>query len=880
VAVAWPLVGRDEELAFLRRSLESKEAGGVVVAGPPGVGKTRLAREAATGLAGVVVEWTGATPASASIPFGAFAHLLPDFDEGSTFDRLRLLRAVETSLLRRADGRPLVLAVDDAQWLDPGACALIHGLVQRAVGHVLLTLRVGERTADPLVALWKDGLIERLELQPLTRPDVEALLAAVLDGPIEPATRRRFWQLCQGNALYLREVVLDAQERAALRQLDGVWTCTSRFQPSTRLVSILEERLGRVSPAGRTVLDHLAVGEPLPLDIIEMLCGAEGLAETEAAALTVVDGEDHASVHLSHPLHAEVLRSEMSTMSRRDVMERLADAFEHTRATSRAELLRVASWRLESRSAADAGLFKDAAQIANAMFDYALAERLARRAIELGGGASAALALGDALNHQGRGGEAQEVLTPLSDLEMSDEVRAEVAVARYFGLTVQGGFRSEFESVLLEAERRVAAPELRAFLRAQRATLLAFAGRLDDGIALAAPTDDAEVDEISRLRGVSALGGAWICAGKPESAAALAGEMFDPAVRHRDDLPQSLLWVVTIRLSALVTAGRLDEADDFIEFMDAATAAVGASVESFTFLAFARGLVALQRGRARTARRTLRESVASMRQTAIWQHLPFPLAHLVEACALAGDADGAVAAVREADDLVESVAIYEGIVRRARGWAALAQGQRSSAVERVLEAAEWAEAHGQRYAQLRALHDAIRFGEERHAPEAVVALGAGVEGPLARGLQAHAAAMVSGDGARLDGAATELEQTGAFLLAAEAAAHASAAYERVGLLGRRDRSLARARTLAATCEGARTPVLDDLDAPLPLTTREREVVRLAATGLSARAIAERLFISTRTAEGHLHRAYSKLGVSDRHGLNRVLRTGDADDARQ
>ena len=51
-----------------------------------------------------------------------------------------------------------------------------------------------------------------------------------------------------------------------------------------------------------------------------------------------------------------------------------------------------------------------------------------------------------------------------------------------------------------------------------------------------------------------------------------------------------------------------------------------------------------------------------------------------------------------------------------------------------------------------------------------------------------------------------------------------------------------------------------------LSRREEEIARLAARGLSNRGTAERLFVSVRTVEGHLHRLYAKLGVSDRSEL--------------
>jgi DNA-binding CsgD family transcriptional regulator len=56
--------------------------------------------------------------------------------------------------------------------------------------------------------------------------------------------------------------------------------------------------------------------------------------------------------------------------------------------------------------------------------------------------------------------------------------------------------------------------------------------------------------------------------------------------------------------------------------------------------------------------------------------------------------------------------------------------------------------------------------------------------------------------------------------------------------------------------------------PGSLTPRELEVARLAAAGYSAREIGERLFIGERTVEGHLARAYAKLGVASKMELSR------------
>jgi DNA-binding CsgD family transcriptional regulator len=868
--VSWPLVGRAEELDLVREVLRGESFSGVVIAGEMGVGKTRLAREAVASLEGeLVVHWAAATPATASIPFGALASLLPELDVSSGDDRLRLLRKVAAALAERAAGQPLLLVVDDAHWLDPGAAALVHQLVVTRTARVLLTVRVGETVPEAVVASWKDGYTERLELQPLGALDVETLVAAALDRQVDATTLRRLWSLTRGMPLFLRELLGGALESGAFTERDGVWTWTGPVDASTRLSEILEGRFARVGPAGRSVLDHLAVGEPLGADTLVALCGRDGVAEAERAGLAMIQDREDGEVRLAHPLHAEALRSAMGTVERRRVMARLADALEPRAGSSPAVLLRVAAWRLDSGTDAPAEVFTRAAETANALYDHILAERLARRAVAGGDTVRGSLALGDALNRQGRSLEGLAVLEGVASLTETDQDHAAVAIARYFGFTTEYGFRAEFEEVLLAAEARIRDPTLLAFLRAQQATLLCFAGRLDDAVALASGSVHDELSELSELRAVPALGGAWLCAGRPESACELAQRMVSAALRHRDELPQAPGWVVSTQLPSLVAAGRLDEADGAIAFVEELVASQGAGGDGPSFVALAAGMSALHRGLPRTAARRLRESVAGMRP-ASQSRLPFPLAYLAEACALSGDVDGAVRASAEADELVARCAVFEGLVRRARGWAALVSGRRAESVELLLDAADWSAAHGHRTAELFALHDVVRLGHSAGVAPRLAGLAAVVEGRWPPVFAAHAAALAADDGAGLEAVSSDLEALGAGLLAAEAAAEASASFHRARLDARAERASARAGVLAAGCEGARPPALDELEQPLPLTRREREVADLAARGLSSPAIAERLHISARTVEGHLQRSYDKLGVRDRRDLRRLL----------
>ncbi|MFI6007676.1 LuxR C-terminal-related transcriptional regulator [Streptomyces sp. NPDC051243] len=160
-------------------------------------------------------------------------------------------------------------------------------------------------------------------------------------------------------------------------------------------------------------------------------------------------------------------------------------------------------------------------------------------------------------------------------------------------------------------------------------------------------------------------------------------------------------------------------------------------------------------------------------------------------------------------------------------------------------------------------YDAVRLG----TPELA-------EGRLTGVFAAHADALAQGDGAALDRVAEQLEKRGFLLFAAEAHAQAVRAH-------RDPRAARTARTravaLARRCQGARTPALSGLVLG-ELTARQRQIVTLAATGLSNRQIAEKLTLSVRTVGNHLYSAYARLGAGDRRALPWLVELPDAQSA--
>ncbi|WP_033319259.1 helix-turn-helix transcriptional regulator [Streptomyces yerevanensis] len=169
-----------------------------------------------------------------------------------------------------------------------------------------------------------------------------------------------------------------------------------------------------------------------------------------------------------------------------------------------------------------------------------------------------------------------------------------------------------------------------------------------------------------------------------------------------------------------------------------------------------------------------------------------------------------------------------------------------------------------------ALYNAVRLGE----PALVTDRLARLPGEPAALLAQHADALTRGDGPALDRAAERLEQRGFLLFAAEAHTQAASAH-RDPRAARMSRT--RAVTLARRCQGARTPALSGLVLG-ELTVRQRQVVTLAAAGLSNREIADRLTLSIRTVGNHLHSAYTRLGATDRGSLPRLVHDPEGADA--
>jgi DNA-binding CsgD family transcriptional regulator len=868
VRAGWPLTGRDAELGVLRDTLRTGVGRAcVVVAGAAGVGKTRLARELAAGAegSGLTVRWAAATSASSGVPLGAFAALLPPIDTSSPSDDLTLLRRA-VSAIGDDPSESTILVVDDAHLLDDLSATLVHQLALARDVAMVLTVRTGAPAPDAIVSVWKDGLATRVELQALSRLETHDLVEAVLGGPADAASHERLWKLTLGNPLFLREVIHAGLDSGDLFAEDGVW----RFSfagPGPRLVEIVDARLGRLDRELRSVLEVLALGEPLSPILLAQVVPSPPLGELERRGLVAITTAGlRTEVRLAHPVYTEVLRSQTPTTDARTIQGRLADAVQAAGARRREDLLRVAIWRLESRSAPDRELLGRAALEAHALRDEVLTDRLGRTALESGPSFWASLALIFSLNRRSRFEEAAEVAAAVDLATLTDDQRAMFAEARAQN-TYQSGHVQGVVDVLLEVESTMTEPTPLAVVQALRAQALADIGRFREALDLGLPIlERDDVDERAKVRVVAAVGTIWILSGQGDRALETAMRFVASArelAAEDEESVSGLSEVASMVVWSLITTGQLATATTLLEAARS-DPQLRRSVSSAA-IDFALGRIALVEGKVRTAIRLLRAAAADPVPFGLKIRERWGWALLAEAHAIADEPAAARAAV-ERCEAAERYPLDEPDVSRALTWVGAAAGETTSSVERLLTIASVLRDSGQHTFELFALHDAARLGGAARVTDRMDELRTVVDGAWTECLADHAMALVADDGHGVDLASDAMARIGAYLHAAECAFQAAAIHRRRGLLARASASAANGMRYVAKCEGARTPALREAYQPLALTRREVEVATLAARGTASKDIANSLALSVRTIEGHLQQVYAKLGISSRREL--------------
>lgn len=871
VAGAWPLTGRGRELAVIRDTLGGARPRSVVLVGPAGVGKTRLAREARA-LAeqtGRATLWVTGTHSAARTPLGAFATLLPGLDEparaGDTVQDL--LRGSARALVARAEGRPLVLFVDDAQLLDEVSAGLIHQLVATETVLVLLTLRSGEPTPEPVTALWKDDLAQRVELPQLASDAIAKLLSAALGGQVDPAAVVELAARSDGNVLFLRELVLGALADGTLVGEEEVWRLRAPLSPSERIVELVDARLRGLDDALLSLLQLTAYAEPLGTRELGQDAAAAEALERQGLLVSEFDGR-RLQVRLAHPLYADVVRRGTSAVRQAAMGRALADAAEAAGDRRREDTLRMGIWRMDGGGGSPDVLLR-AAHAARWRYDFDLAERLARSAADAGAGFEARLLGAQSAALQGRPEDAADRLALLAEFARTDADRARLAIVHIECLWTQLGRTGEGLRVAERAEAAITDPALRREVSARRSGLLLAGEGPGPAAEAAIPLlKDADARSASWLYLVAAYGLSRL--GRIQEALDTAARGHEEATKLEpgDWYPWFYLFA---RCESLAHAGRFVEGAELARAQYQQGLQDGSS-EARAYFLWHLSRSVRERGHVRDAAHDAREAITLLRRLGRRGFEHSLRSTLALSLALAGDYREANRALVSADNLdVEPPQWSATEHLAARAWTAVAEGRLSAARELFLQAADRGERIGDLVGTSAALHDIARIGSATAVRDRLARLATAIEGELIAARVEHVDALCERNPERLAAVASTFERLGAPLLAAEAAADSAVAWRQAGRAQRADSELHRAAAFTRGCEGATTPALAPIASREQLTPAERETALLAVSGRTNREIAEELQLSVRTVDNRLQRIYAKLGISRRSDLAKLVR---------
>jgi class 3 adenylate cyclase/tetratricopeptide (TPR) repeat protein len=270
-----PFVGRAGELDRVRSTFEQTIADRrcrlVTVVGPPGIGKTRLARQVSTELRDRAVVLTGRC-----LPYGegiTYWPLREIFGAAAAEDELEaalaaggseeIFLAVRKSVERRAREQPLALVVEDIHWAEPTLLDLVEHLTDWTRDAQLLVLCLARPELLDDRPSWGGNRqnAELLTLEPLGAEDAAALVTGLAgDSELGDEDRSRILAVAEGNPLFVEQLVAALAEGAEARRV-----------PAT-IQALLASRLETLSPEERDVLERASVvGLEFEWDVLAQL---------------------------------------------------------------------------------------------------------------------------------------------------------------------------------------------------------------------------------------------------------------------------------------------------------------------------------------------------------------------------------------------------------------------------------------------------------------------------------------------------------------------------------------------------------------------------------------------------------------------------------
>ncbi len=901
-------VPEQERIASLLSGLHEGRGGALAMLGDPGIGKSSLlthARDRAREIGVRTVTVTGAE-AELHLPLAGLADVVTQLSDrlpglpAAHADALRATvglgpAAVDPLLLHVATFKllqsavPVLLVADDAHWIDPATSSCL-GFVGRRVSDTGIGLIAAARTpVDP--ASWI-ATMPSLGIGSLDRATATALLART-SPLLAPSARTAVLDAAAGNPLALIELptALDDDQRHGIRPPPEPLT------PTQRLEHVYARRCAALTPAAHTIVVIVAAAGPIDPSRLRRAADALGVdprscddaldAAVDAGVLAIVDdtvsfvhplarstayhGAPRTAIRHAHRVLASLTKGDERVRHRAAATvppdEEVADALQQSAAGAAARgAFAAASVGYEAASRYTGDPSGRAAHLVDAGL-AALRGAQPRRASRLL----------SAVDRDAVDPALRPSLDRIAGLALRADGQAIRAVERWQAAMGQ----LDATSVAWAAMAADAAHTfLLCGLPLQASSLaddaLAAARRHDDrgalvlSLAVRAACAAAQADTTASEAALADL--ASIEAGGPKREMVLAGPIAAQAEiwlgRHGDAERRATRQLGWLR-DGSATAGTsmlLATLAEALEHLGRPSDAAAAAREA--------SLVALDTGNASAL------DLARVAQTRLLARSATSVADVDDALSLLRIADGAN------PGLTSSADAWRGVLA---GRVALSSGDAERALQHLEPVAErevstgfaepavygWLPDLVEALAMARRVDDAARWCEAlQSSPSAnPVTRGAALRcrGILTPGPDGDAAfgaslALTDAAGLSFESARTELA-FGRHLhrerRRVEARRRLRAAAERFAELDAGSWA-DRARAELAAAGGRSLGPAASTGAEL--TAREEEIVQLARAGLSNREIATRVFLSVKTVEFHLARAYSKLGIRRRMEL--------------
>jgi DNA-binding CsgD family transcriptional regulator len=885
----------------------------LLIEGEPGIGKTTLwlaalesaeakgfqvlsARAAA---AESVLAYTALADLLDGVPASAWADLpepqraavdlvLLRADIGSTTDQRAVAAAFLSVVEYLTDHGPLLVAIDDLQWIDQSSMHVVAFAARRLSGPVgiLGSVRTnGSGGAGAWLQMPRPDAVNRIRLHPLGIQDLHAAVSARLQRPFSRPTMGRIHEVSGGNPFYAIELARAIAERAP-----GVETSLPRT-----LADVVRARLGGLDP---DVHDALLAASCMASPTVEQVSRAtisdddrliELLEIAESEGIIAIDGN---RIQFAHPLLARGVYTEAAPGQRRTMHRRLADIVDEAELRARHLALAATSGDQVTLRALD-----QAADSARMRGAPAAAAELVDLAIGLGGD-TPQRRLRSGLHHFDAGDQEraravlEETIEGLAPGNLRAEALSRLAIVRLYG----DGF---FEGTRL-LQHALSEAEAESPLRVQILITLAYSLLNANQAQTAAATVEEAVTRAERLGQPHLLSMAlamqtvlrFLCGqGLDDVSLRRAVELEDPEIFtplvFRPHVQRALL---------LAWSGRLDEAHREFQAIRRRCVEKGEEGE-LIFIAQHVVLTSIWRGDFGEAALAAEDAMERARQ--LGGDTPMFLAYGLQAklATYAGREADARQAAEEAIGISKRIGSFRLAERviAAMGFLDVSLGDYEAAIatlqplmSRFDPAASPTELPNAVY-----LADAI---------DALVQLGRLAEAePLVEALERNGRrvdrAWMLAVGAR--GRSMLLAARGDLDAAAEAAGRAMAEHDRLAMPFERARTLLllgqlrrrqRRKDPASACLQQALDIFEQLHIPLwadraraelarakvgprqtsQLTPSEQRVAELAASGMKNRDVATALFISPKTVEANLARIYRKLGIKSRAELGRHM----------